>query len=160
MIVGIDPGAAGAIAWLTDDGQMVRVEDLPIAHIQAGKKIRRRLLPTVLAEMLRNDRPVAAYVEQVGVRPGEGSVGAFSLGTNAGQIEGVLAGLRIPYTLIRPQIWKKHFALTQDKELSRERALRLWPHHAGRFQFKKNSDRAEAALIALYGSAVAMESAA
>lgn len=31
MIVGIDPGLSGAIAWVTDEGHLIETRDLPVA---------------------------------------------------------------------------------------------------------------------------------
>lgn len=160
MLCGIDPGSHGAIAWLDDDGSLLAVADLPIAEVMVGGTKRRRLVPILLASMLRERRPVSVFLEEVGTRPGEGAVGAFTLGRNMGQIEGVLGGLGLSYTLVRPQKWKRSLGLTEDKELCRERALRLWPAHAATFKRKMDADRAEASLIGLYGTGIVQDVAA
>jgi hypothetical protein len=43
-------------------------------------------------------------------------------------------------------VWKKHFKLERDKELSRAMAVRLFPEAP--LNLKKYSDRAEALLMA------------
>ena len=148
MIVGIDPGATGAVAWVTDHGHLIEVSDLP--HVaKVG------LLPAVFATMLRGgDRePIThAFVERVASRPGAGVAGMFNFGRDYGQILGVLAALDIPVTLVTPQVWKRSLSVPADKSAARARAAQLWPGLAGTFARVKDDGRAEAALIALYGA--------
>lgn len=147
MIVGIDPGMAGAIAWLSDDGFLIEVRDLPVAKGQG-------LLPGALGAFLREpDRnPVHAYLERVAARPGAGVSGMFNFGRGYGQIEGVLAALGVPVTLVTPGKWKGALRIPADKSASRARAAQLWPGLAGCFARVKDDGRAEAALIGLYGA--------
>lgn len=147
MIVGIDPGASGAIAWLTDQGFLIECRDLP--HVpKVG------LIPAILADWLRQDdrRAVHAFVERVASRPGAGVAGMFNFGRNYGQIEGVLAALGVPVTLVTPQKWKNSLRVPADKGMARARAAQLWPGLAGTFSRVKDDGRAEAALIGLYGA--------
>lgn len=150
MLVGIDPGASGAIAWITDAGHLIEVLDLPVQKV-GGRSV---LMPAILASMLSGEqrRPVHAYLERVGTRPGEGHVGAFAFGRNFGALEGVLAALGIAVTLITPGEWKKAQRIPADKGAARARAAQLWPGLAGTFSRKKDDGRAEAALIALHGA--------
>src|SRR5262245_30801008 len=95
-------------------------------------------------------KPDLAIVERGGARPGQGVSSMFGYGVTCGLIRGVVATLRIPMRLVAPTTWKKHFQLGPDKELSRARALQLWPACAELFALKKHHGRAEAALIARY----------
>lgn len=147
MLLGVDPGAAGGIAWMTDAGHLIEVRDLP--HVpKVG------LVPAILADWLRDPtrRPVHAFVERVASRPGAGVAGMFNFGRGYGQIEGVLAALEIPVTLVTPQVWKRSLSVPADKSAARARAAQLWPGLAGTFARVKDDGRAEAALIALYGA--------
>lgn len=149
MLVGIDPGASGAIAWISDEGHLIEARDLPVQKVN-GRSV---LMPAVLADMLAGDRrPVHAYLERVSTRPGEGHVGAFAFGRGFGMIEGVLAALGIAVTLVTPGEWKKAQRIPADKGAARARASQLWPGLAGTFSRVKDDGRAEAALIALYGA--------
>jgi crossover junction endodeoxyribonuclease RuvC len=150
MIVGIDPGVSGAIAFLSTSGVLVEVLDLPVAEVKVGKGLRRQLMPGVLAKLLFERKPVTVMLEQVGSQPGEGAVGAFSFGRGFGQIEGVLCGLGVSYSLVRPQAWKKALGVPADKGGARLHAARLWPGAADQFKRVKDDGRAEAALIGLY----------
>jgi crossover junction endodeoxyribonuclease RuvC len=153
LIAGIDCGVKGAIAWLSSDGHLIEVLDLPVAEIKVGKAIRRRLVPALLGELLtaQGRTPAHVFVESVSSRPGEGAVGAFAFGRGFGQIEGLLAGLGIPFTLVTPGVWKKRMGVPADKGSCRARACQLWPGAAGRFARCRDDGRAEAAQIGLYG---------
>lgn len=150
MIVGIDPGASGAIAWLDDFGRLIEVRDLPVAKVN-GRTV---LVPSALAAMLREQgrEPIHAYVETMASRPNDGRVGSMALGRNFGMIEGVLAGVGVPLTPVGPRKWKRVLNVPADKSASRARAAQLWPGLAGTFARVKDDGRAEAALIGLYGA--------
>jgi crossover junction endodeoxyribonuclease RuvC len=62
---------------------------------------------------------------------------------------GVMAALRMPYTPVRPVVWKKAFSLGKDKEASRLRAQQLFP--SADLRRKRDHGRAEALLLAWYG---------
>jgi len=145
MILGIDPGMSGGIAWLSDHGHLIEVRDLPTVKGTG-------LLPAVLAQWLRDKRPVHAWVERVASRPGAGVAGMFNFGRGYGQIEGVCAALEIPVSLVTPQKWKGALRIPADKSAARARAAQLWPGLAGTFARVKDDGRAEAALIGLYGA--------
>jgi crossover junction endodeoxyribonuclease RuvC len=158
IIIGVDPGIDGAIAVLDSEHDvLVNVFDMPV--VEDGPKGRRRVNPQLMKTLFLTSSPTfsqpdVAVIERVGVRPGEGAVGAFSFGRSMGVIEGVLAGIGIPVRFITPQEWKKRlrFPPKADKEFSRGRAIETWPSMADLFRYKKDSDRAEACLIALAGS--------
>ena len=156
LVAAIDPGITGAIAWLSADGHLIEVQDLPVTEIKVGGGIRRRLVPAILGDMLTTDgrRPAHVFLEEVASRPGEGAVGAFAFGRGFGQIEGILAGIGIPYTLVRPQAWKKRMGIPADKGSARAKACQLWPGAAGKFARVKDDGRAESALIGAYGCQV------
>ena len=63
---------------------------------------------------------------------------------------GVLAGFGIPTTVVTATVWKRDMKLNQDKELSRKRAIELFPAFATMFARKKDHNRAEAALLAVW----------
>lgn len=147
LIVGIDPGAQGAIAWVSEGGRLIEVRDLPYTKGEG-------LMPAVLADWLHGAarRPVHAFVERVAARPGAGVSGMFNFGRGYGQIEGVLAALGVPVTLVTPTKWKGALRIPADKSASRARAAQLWPGLAGTFARAKDDGRAEAALIGLFGA--------
>jgi crossover junction endodeoxyribonuclease RuvC len=88
-----------------------------------------------------------AILEHVQGVQGTGATSAFSFGRGFGVVEGVLAALFIPHTLVRPQSWTKALGVSRDKGSHRAAASRLWPQHADLFARAKDDGRADAALL-------------
>ena len=153
FIIGIDPGASGAVAILEDTGQLVQVFDMPAVEVVIGGKAKRRISPEMLAAELRlyNVDGTRAVIEQVNAMPGQGVTSMFSFGESFGLAKGVLAGLGIPVTSVTPGKWKKALGLNAGKDASRAKAAALWPQQAGEFRRVKDDGKAEAALIARWG---------
>jgi crossover junction endodeoxyribonuclease RuvC len=155
-IIGVDPGASGAIAILEDNGKLVHVFDMPSVEIITGGKAKRRVSPEMLAAELRlyADQGAVAYVEQVGAMPGQGVSSMFAFGQAFGIVLGVMAGLAIPTQTVTPGKWKKDLKLNGGKDASRAKAAQVWPAQAGEFKRVKDDGKAEAGLIALWGVGV------
>ena len=149
FIIGIDPGAAGAVAIL-ENGRLTQVFDMPVVEITVGGKAKRRVAPELLASELRlyNLADTIAVVEQVGAMPGQGVTSMFAFGQAYGLVLGVLAGLWIPTTTVTPATWKKALKLNTGKDGARAKAAQLWPAQADQFKRVKDDGRAEAALLA------------
>jgi len=150
FIIGIDPGASGAVAILEKSGKLVHVFDMPSLEIMAGGKAKKRVSPEMLADELKlyADQGATAVVEQVGAMPGQGVSSMFAFGESFGLAKGVLAGLRIPTSTVTPGKWKKAMGVNAGKDGSRAKAAQLWPSQAGEFKRVKDDGRAEACLIA------------
>jgi crossover junction endodeoxyribonuclease RuvC len=144
-VIGIDPGLTGAIAVLSETGELISVEDMPTFDIGGKNKINVHALGASLSKYSHDAR---AVVELVGAMPGQGVSSMFSFGFAAGAVHGAIGALGIPLETVTPQKWKKHFRLPKDKDAARQLAVRKWPH--GPFSRKKDAGRAEAALIALW----------
>jgi crossover junction endodeoxyribonuclease RuvC len=153
FIIGIDPGAGGAIAILERGGRLVHVFDMPAVEVVTGGKAKRRVSPEMLAAELRlyNVDGTVAYIEQVGAMPGQGVSSMFAFGEAFGLAKGVLAGLAIPVQSVTPGKWKKALQLNAGKDGARAKAAALWPEQAGEFRRVKDDGKAEAALIAYWG---------
>jgi crossover junction endodeoxyribonuclease RuvC len=146
-ILGVDPGASGAISFLfPSNASVISVEDVPTV---AGE-----IDAATLADHIRQMAPDIAVIERVGAMPKQGVSSTFKFGMAYGVAQGVIATLKIPVYFVTPAKWKKHFALPADKEEARKRALQRWPARADLFARKKDHGRAEAALLALYGAEV------
>jgi len=145
MICAIDPGYTGAIAFLSDNGVLIEVVDMPVIK-HAGKT---RIVATDLAVMLDSRSMDIAYlvIERVGARPGQGVTSMFNFGYGAGLIEGICAALFLPYFHVLPQTWKKQVGVGADKGACRAMAQKLWPRAAGQFARVKDDGRADAALL-------------
>ena len=141
LILGIDPGAKGALAFLSS---YVSVHDMPDATGAAlGALIR-----DIITEA---GMPTVAWVEQVHSMPGQGVASTFKFGVNYGVILGVLGAWDIPVRHVTPAKWKGALGLSKDKAASRQRAVELWPASSHLFARVKDDGRAESALIAWYG---------
>jgi crossover junction endodeoxyribonuclease RuvC len=110
--------------------------------------------PYLLADELRlyNVFGTRAVVELVNAMPGQGVTSMFAFGHAFGLACGVLAGMGIPCELITPAKWKRDLKVNPGKDGSRLMAMTLWPEHAGEFKRVKDDGRAEAALIAKWGT--------
>lgn len=151
-VIGIDPGFSGALAVLDSmTGTIVSVMDMPV---QKNKKGKLELNLHMLFDLLTppENTQVKAVLEFVAARPGQGAPATFRFGQGYGAVEMALAGHKIPVQYVTPAKWKKHFGLTKDKGVSRGFATQRFPDHAEAFQRVKDDGRAEACLIALYGS--------
>lgn len=151
IVIGIDPGAHGAIAVLSTLGELA-VHDMPAVTITRGGKQKTEIDTAALAHLLRDARHNArAVVERVGAMPGQGVTSMFAFGRSVGQIEGALAALNIPVTYVTPQTWQRALSVPKGKDGSRLRASQVMPAYAGEWRLVKHDGRAEAALIAMWG---------
>jgi len=152
MIIGVDPGLSGAIAFIWAAGTP-SVHDLPVT----GKLLDFNELRGIVCEEIagRVSTDVEAYVESPVVRISGGQVGsksAFTMGDTAGVIRSVFASLEIQMHYVTAGKWKKRYALNgKDKEMSRALAVRLFPECREMLRRKKDHGLAEALLIARYG---------
>jgi crossover junction endodeoxyribonuclease RuvC len=153
VVIGIDIGASGAIAFLTPEGQLIDVVDMPV--LNDGSAGRRAVNAPLLAAIVFKSHAAKAFIEFVGARPGEGAVGAFAFGRSRGVCEGVLGAAGIPATHIAPASWKRAVGIKPGKEgakdAARAEAIRRWPDKAALFARVKDDGRAEACLIAIAG---------
>lgn len=157
MIIGIDPGLTGAVAFVWDG--LYLVLDIPtMANGKGSSKVKQQVNASALKSMiLRNIEdddghigPCSVFMERVSSMPGQGVASMFSMGDTFGCIRGVCAAMGLPVEIVTPQSWKKHYHLGSDKEVIRAKAIELFPlAELGR---KKDHNRAEALLIARYGA--------
>ncbi len=153
IILGIDPGLDGALAFM-GPGQNVTVHDIPTHRLKRGGKAKREVDLTELARILDAGASTIAHVflEQAGAMPGQGVTSMFAYGKVYGSILGIVAANFLPLTLVQPRRWKKAMGVPKAKDGARARASQLLPRAAGQWPLVKHDGRAEAALIALYGA--------
>lgn len=118
-ILAIDPGRAGAYAFW--DGASALAETMPIIGDEVD-------LGELRKEWLAFE-PDVAYLEEPFAGPAMSKVSAMTFGRSVGRLEGVLAGLKIPYETVRPQTWKAAIlkGTAKDKEAAITFATRRWP---------------------------------
>ena len=147
-ILAIDPGVTGALAFYdTELPDRVGIYDMPIIDGDVN--------PHRLDEIIATFSPNIAFIERVHPHPKEGvsSVWRFAAAFTTACVVVKMAG--IPLVLVTPAVWKKALGLKggpDGKEPSRARALELFPHGHAHFARKKDHNRAEAALMALYAA--------
>lgn len=151
MIIGIDPGVSGAIAFLSPSGDLLDVVDMPC--LADGAKGRRTVNAPLLASILWKRTPAHAYVELITSRPTDAKVAAFSFGRCRGCIEGVLGAIGVPVTMLAVPSWRRAVGLPvgSTKDMARGEAIRRWPDKAEMFARKMDDGRAESALVAVAG---------
>lgn len=156
--VGIDPGASGAVAFVSYDPRthsttLLEVLDLPVIQkVLANGKTRRRLDVEKYHGILSAYPALASItIEDVCSRPGEGEVNAFSFGHMAGSLGAVARLCSAKFDLVTPSVWKKCFGLRADKGEARHLAQCL-TQAVEPFQRVKDDGRAEAALLAIYAA--------
>src|SRR5262249_41123411 len=151
--IGIDPGLTGAVAVLAPDGTLQALHDTPTLKLLTRRGVRQEYDVPGLLALLEPYRGSQSHVliESSQALPGQGVRSMWTTGYGYGLWIGVLGALQLPYTAVRPQIWKKAFSLGKDKEAARLRAMQLFP--GADLRRKKDHGRAEALLLAHYGLA-------
>tara|TARA_R100001530_G_C4297223_1_gene149557 strand:- start:309 stop:800 length:492 start_codon:yes stop_codon:yes gene_type:complete len=130
LIIGIDPGASGGLAWCQDE--KVSVARMP----QSDSEILDQL--NYLSELSFPATPVC-YLEKVSGFIGKPQPGSamFKFGRNFGFLLGVLMALKFKINLVTPQKWQKSLGVgTKGKRSSAEwkrylkdEATRLFPEN-------------------------------
>ena len=152
IIIGIDPGISGAIS-IVENKKILEVYDTPT--MIDGKKNKRQInsaqVTNIIKERLNVGKEVVVVVEHVNAMPGQGVTSMFNFGQSFGVIKGICAALGLPIYFVRPTKWKKHFNLIKtNKDASRTKVIEIYPEISSKLHRKKDSNRADAILIALY----------
>jgi crossover junction endodeoxyribonuclease RuvC len=130
FIIGVDPGAHGALAIMETNGRLVRLMDMPVVQVQVGKAVKTRVSPELLAyDLSWYSGEAHAWVEQVTAMPGQGVVSMFSFGLNVGATQAVAEDVfDVAPRFVVPQVWKRyHNLLKQPKSASVDVARTLYP---------------------------------
>ncbi len=152
IIIGIDPGISGAISIL-ENKKILEVYDTPT--MIDGKKNKKQIngaqVTNIIKERLKDGKEVIVVVEHVNAMPGQGVTSMFNFGQSFGVIKGICAALGLPIYFVRPSKWKKHFNLIKtNKDASRTKVIEVYPEISSKLHRKKDSNRADSILIALY----------
>ena len=148
LILAIDPGAKGALAFYSPTAGTLEIVDTPTVEVKRGAKMKNEISAQMLAAIVRARKPTEAVVERVGAFPGQGVSSVFAFGKAAGLLDGVLAALEIPVTYVAPQKWQRDVGTREGKDGNRQRASELFPAYASTFARAKDDGRADAALMA------------
>lgn len=157
LTVGIDPGLSGALAALDIPNQRFVALPIPTFEVGGKRSIDDRALFNWLIDF---DHADSAVLEHVHAFPGQGVVSMFNFGTAFGACRMALAASGVPYSLVRPAVWKSALGVPADKDGARMRATQLMPWCASAWSRKKDHNVAEAALLAFYAAKLGKAKAA
>jgi len=152
IIFGVDPGISGAISVL-ENKKVIEVFDMPT--MIDGKKSKRQVngaqVTNIIKERLDKNKEIIVVVEHVNAMPGQGVTSMFNFGQSFGVIKGISSALSLPIYFVRPTKWKKHFNLIKtNKDASRTKVIEMYPEISSKLSRKKDSNKADAILIARY----------
>ena len=154
LIIGIDPGISGSICFF-EDGKILEVIEMPV--MTEGKKNKKQVNGAqIYNEFLKRinkkkDDEVRVVIEQVSAMPGQGVTSMFNFGQSFGILKGICSAMQLPIYFVRPAKWKKYFNLiNSEKDASRTRAIEIFPYFSSNLSKKKDSNKADAILIASY----------
>ena len=152
LIIGIDPGVSGSICFFKD-GQILDVIEMPTMNEGKknkkqvnGSQIYNEIIKRIDKDVVSNTRVV---IEHVTAMPGQGVTSMFNFGQSFGILKGICSAMQLPMYFVRPAKWKKYFNLiNSEKDASRTRAIEIFPHFSSQLSKKKDSNKADAILIA------------
>ena len=154
LIIGIDPGISGSICFF-EDGKILEVIEMPV--MTEGKKNKKQVNGAqIYNEFLKRinnkkDDEVRVVIEQVSAMPGQGVTSMFNFGQSFGILKGICSTMQLPMFFVRPAKWKKYFNLiNSQKDASRTRAIEIFPYFSTQLSRKKDSNKADAILIASF----------
>jgi crossover junction endodeoxyribonuclease RuvC len=138
----------------SDGGDRLVVRDIPVHALTRGGKAKREVDVQALVDTVSvwSERRPTVIIENSTPMPGQGSASTFSFGKTFGLIYGVCAANKLVIVKVAAAKWKRDLAVPKDKDGARARASVLLPKHSANWPLKKHDGRAEAALLALYGS--------
>ena len=154
LIIGIDPGISGAICFF-QNGVITDVIDMP--SMADGKKNKRQInsqqVFNEISERINRfqKKDVIVVIEQVSAMPGQGVTSMFNFGQSFGVLKGICSAMQLSMFFIRPAKWKKYFGLIKtETDASRTKVIEIFPYISSELSRKKDSNKADAVLIASF----------
>ena len=154
LIIGIDPGVSGSICFFKD-GKILDVIEMTIMN--EGKKNKKQVNGAqIYNEIIKridntSGTRTRVVIEHVTAMPGQGVTSMFNFGQSFGILKGVCSAMRLPMFFVRPAKWKKYYNLiNSEKDASRTRAIEIFPNFSSQLSKKKDSNKADAILIASF----------
>ena len=154
LIIGIDPGISGSICFF-EDGKILDVIEMPT--MTEGKKNKKQVngsqIYNEICKIMKDieKQEIRIVIEQVSAMPGQGVTSMFNFGQSFGILKGIFSAMQLPVYFVRPAKWKKYFnLLNSEKGASRTKAIEIFPYFSSRLSKKKDSNKADAILIASF----------
>ena len=152
LIIGIDPGISGAICFFLN-GEVIDIIDMP--SMADGKKNKRQInsqqVFNEISERIKNfsKKEIIVVIEQVSAMPGQGVTSMFNFGQSFGILKGICSAMQLSMYFVRPAKWKKYYGLIKtEKDASRTKVIEIFPYISSKLSKKKDSNKADAVLIA------------
>ena len=154
LIIGIDPGVSGSICFF-ENGQIIEVIEMPTMTEGTKKKKQvngAQIYNEISQKINQKDKQnIRVVIEQVSAMPGQGVTSMFNFGQSFGILKGICSAMQLPMYFVRPSKWKKYFGLIKsEKDASRTRAIEMFPYFSSHLSKKKDSNKADAILIASF----------
>ena len=154
LIIGVDPGISGSICFF-ENGKIIDVIEMPT--MTDGKKNKRQVngaqIYNEISARINNieKKDIRVIIEQVSAMPGQGVTSMFNFGQSFGILKGICSAMQLPMYFVRPAKWKKYFSLiNSEKDASRTKAIEMFPYFSSQLSKKKDSNKADAILIASF----------
>ena len=153
LIIGIDPGISGSICFF-EEGKILDVIEMPV--MTDGKKNKKQvngaqIYNEIFKRIDTSHKDIRVVIEQVSAMPGQGVTSMFNFGQSFGILKGICSAMQLPMFFVRPTKWKKYFNLiNSQKDASRTRAIEIFPYFSAQLSKKKDSNKADAILIASF----------
>ena len=154
LIIGIDPGISGSICFF-ENGKILDVVEMPT--MTEGKKNKRQangsqIYNEIIKRINKTEKQnIRVIIEQVSAMPGQGVTSMFNFGQSFGILKGICSAMQLSMYFIRPTKWKKYFGLiNSEKDASRTKAIEMFPYFSPHLSKKKDSNKADAILIASF----------
>ena len=154
LIIGIDPGISGSLCFF-NDGKIIDLVEMP--SMAEGKKNKKQVnaaqIYNEIYTRIKNfeKKNIKIVIEQVSAMPGQGVTSMFNFGQSFGILKGICSAMQLPMYFVRPAKWKKYFNLiNSEKDASRTRAIEVFPYFSSQLSRKKDSNKADAILIASF----------
>ena len=154
LVIGIDPGLSGSICFF-ENGKIIDVIEMPT--MTEGKKNKKQVNGAQIYNeiskkvSISDKQNIRVIIEQVSAMPGQGVTSMFNFGQSFGILKGICSAMQLPMFFVRPAKWKKYFNLiNSEKDASRTRAIEIFPYFSSQLSKKKDSNKADAILIASF----------
>ena len=73
----------------------------------------------------------------------------FNFGQSFGVLKGICSAMQLSMYFVRPAKWKKYYGLIKtEKDASRTKVIEIFPYISSKLSKKKDSNKADAVLIA------------
>lgn len=167
IVIGIDPGLTGALAFIDTATGAVNIDEIPTRQRRTGGEVAKAVDGEALSTLVRQRVPadcaalsVCENVRSFGRSDAARGTAVDSLQRSLGAIEAIFDVLRMPCALVDPQAWQRLYGLKGKTKEKREHgalpaaivtARQLYPAAAPLLARVKDHNRAEALLIAHYG---------